>query len=119
MSDKNGFEWISFVVAGLIGVIYGIKVWDDLSRPECDSDGNCKPPKPKGMLLRNAIYSAFGSAIVCLLVCEGLIYFANLPFNLALLLGALCGFTGADAFKDLLLRLVESKFNQRRDDGKS
>lgn len=114
----NDFKWISFVVAGLIGIVYGIKVWDDLSRPECDSQGNCKPPRTKGTLLRNAIYSAFGSAIVCLLVCEGLIYYAELPFNLALLVGAICGFTGAETFKDMILRFVENKLNTRRSDEK-
>ena len=45
----------------------------------------------------------------------GLIYFANLPFNLSLLLGALCGFTGADAFKELLLRFVEAKLNHTKE----
>lgn len=102
-------------MAGLTSIVYGIKVWDDMSRPETDKNGNVKPPKTKGTLLRNAIYGAFGSGLVCLLVCEGLLYYAGLPFSLALLIGALCGFTGADAFKDILLRFVENKINTHKE----
>lgn len=110
------FKWISWVVAIATAIVYGIKVWDDLSRPECDSNGeNCKPPKTKGSLFRQSLYGAFGSGIVCLLICEGLIYYANVPFNLALLIGALCGFTGADAFKELLLRFIERQFISKKE----
>lgn len=103
--DKIG----SYLVALAVGIVYGIKVWDDLSRPS--KEGEDEPQETKGGLWRKAIYSAFGSGIVCLLVCEGLIYFANIPHNLALLCGALCGFAGADAFKEALLRFIENKLH--------
>lgn len=103
--DKIG----SYLVALAVGIVYGIKVWDDLSRPVCD-DGKCQMPELKSSLWRKTIYSAFGSAVVCLVVAEGLVYFAELPHNLALLCGALCGFAGADAFKEMLLRFIESRF---------
>ena len=44
--------------------------------------------------------------------------YAELPFNLALLVGAICGFTGAETFKDMILRFVENKLNTRRDNAK-
>lgn len=110
--DNNFVKFIAFIVAGLTAIVYGVKVWDDLSHPEYDSEGNLKPnKKPKSSIIRNVIYSGFGSGLVCLLVCEGLLYYTELPFTLTLLLGALCGFTGADSFKDVLLRFVENKLN--------
>lgn len=105
------FEKIgAYIVALAVSIVYGIKVWDDLSRPKEDD----APKETKGSLWRKSIYSAFGSGIVCLLVCEGLIYFANMPHNLALLCGALCGFAGADAFKEMLLRFIENKLHSHK-----
>lgn len=109
---NNGFELISYIVAGAISVVYGIKVWDDLSRPEMDENGTPKTPKNKGAIFRNVVYSAFGSGLVCLLVCEALMHFTSMDFNLCLLIGALCGYTGADSFKDILLRFIENKLNK-------
>lgn len=110
MSDKI-IDFIALIVAGLTSIVYGIKVWDDLSHQQYDSEGNAKTPRDKNSVLRNVIYSGFGSGLVCLLVCEGLLYYTELPFTLSLLIGALCGFTGADSFKDILLRFIENKFN--------
>lgn len=103
----NFDKFIIFIVAGLTSIVYGLKVWDDLSLQHKETD----TPKPVGTLWRNAIYGGFGSGLVCLLVFEGLLYYTELPYTLILLIGALCGFTGADSFKDLLLRFIEAKFN--------
>lgn len=103
--DKIG----TYLVALAVGIVYGIKVWDDLSRPVCD-DGKCQMPEPKSSLWRKTIYSAFGSAIVCLLVAEGIKYYTEFPHNFALLCGAMAGFAGADAFKEMLIRFIESRF---------
>ena len=113
--DKIG----TYLVALAVGIVYGIKVWDDLSRPSKNENGELKPQETKGNLWRRAIYSAFGSGIVCLLVAEGLIYYAELPHNLALLFGAMCGFAGADAFKEMFLRFIESKFHHHKGGGQN
>lgn len=105
----------SYIVALAVGIVYGIKVWDDLSNPIKDEATGEVKEKNKASIWRNVIYSAFGSALVCLLVAEGLISMWNFPNNFALLCGAFIGFIGSDVFKDVIFRFLESKFNKRGD----
>ncbi len=108
---ENKFAWVSYLVAALTALVYGVKVWDDLSHPDESEDGKVAEVPNKASLFRNCIYSAFGSGVVCLLVCEGLLWkFENMPFSVALLCGAMAGFIGADKFKDLFVKLIASKF---------
>lgn len=116
LNNDNETKLLGFIIAGITSIVYGLKVWDDLSHQQCDENGECKPQRNKMSILRNVVYSAFGSGLVCLLVYNGIIYYTDLPDNFALLLGALCGYTGADAFKDILLRFIENKFNSKGKD---
>lgn len=107
----EGFtRWVvGVVVAIIIGCVYAIKVWDDLASEK--NKNGAELDKQKGRLYRNAIYSGFGSGLLCLFVCEGCYTYFHLDFGLSLLIGATCGFLGVDTFKGIALRFLENKLN--------
>ncbi len=107
---KNYTEWISYIVAAITALVYGVKVWDDLLHPEEGENGEKAEVPNKATIIRNCLYSAFGSGVVCLLVCEGLIWKFDAPFGVAVLAGAMCGFIGADKFKDVIVKAISFKF---------
>lgn len=98
-------ELITLAIALLIALVYSLKLYDELHA----TDENA--PKNKGKVIRQLIYGAFGSGLVCVLVCEALIYL-NLPFTLSLVVGAWCGYMGADIIKDTVLKYIDRKFEK-------
>lgn len=103
----NENSWISYVVALMIAGVYSLKLYDELYNEKCEH-GESKQ-KSKSQIIRQLLYGAFGSGLVCVLICELLIYFAQLPFGLSLVIGAWCGYMGADIVKDFILRFIEKK----------
>lgn len=112
MIDKVSDSVIKLVTLGvafLIAVVYSLKLYDELYNEKCEHEDK---PKNKGRIIRQLLYGAFGSGLVCILICEALTYF-NLPFTLSLVIGAWCGYMGADIVKDTLLRFIDKKLEKQ------